>query len=135
MGWRWRLFVAGLLLAFVLGMVKLVVVWRQNHLHAIAPTNVRPEKFDPAGWHSGSATRRAAMARQLTAGEELIGKSRAEITQLLGPPLEGATDNRLEWFLGERESPASLMFPYEEYLIVTLDDRGVCQRAEIFNRD
>ena len=59
---------------------------------------------------------------------------RDELAARLGPPsVEG--DRRLEWFLGERESGDSMMFPYREHLGVLLDERGVCVRAAVSTRD
>ena len=65
---------------------------------------------------------------------ELVGLHRDELAARLGPPsVEG--DRRLEWFLGERESGESMMFPYREHLGVLLDERGVCVRAAVSTRD
>jgi hypothetical protein len=41
----------------------------------------------------------------------------------------------MEWFLGERESSASMMFPYREFLGVVLDERGICVEAAVSWRD
>jgi len=110
-------------------------VSRDTSSRSLAPFEVSPQPFDRAGWASGSARLRIAMARHLTASGQLAGKSAAELTDLLGPPGPESTGTELSWYLGPRRSGAALMFPYQEYLVVALDDQGTSERAHIVNRD
>jgi hypothetical protein len=74
------------------------------------------------------------MAYHMARNGELVGRTRDELVTQLGPP--SAERNRgMEWFLGERESSASMMFPYREFLGVVLDERGICVEAAVSWRD
>lgn len=124
----------GLLLLAAVALAGAGMTLRERRLHRLAPTTIGPEPFAARGWHSGSATRRVGMGYHLAQSGELVGLHRDELAARLGPPsVEG--DRRLEWFLGERESGDSMMFPYREHLGVLLDERGVCVRATISTRD
>ena len=67
----------------------LVVDRWQAYRFRVAPTQVTPRPFDPAGWASGSATLRLEMARHLIDSGELTGLSRDGIVGQLGPPTGG----------------------------------------------
>jgi hypothetical protein len=107
-----------------------------------APTEVAPMAFDAIRWKEGCAKDRIAMARQLVADRTLVGKSETAVTAMLGP---GTTTNAWQvadafldqraWHLGLRASGASLMFPYDEYLVVYLDDARTVTDAVVFNKD
>lgn len=126
------------LLVALLGLAVLaasgLITLRERRLRALAPTAVRPEPFASRGWHSGSASRRVGMGYHMAESGELTGLTREELVARLGPP-SAVRDQGMEWFLGERESAASMMFPYREHLGVLLDERGVCLRAAVSTRD
>ena len=123
-----------LVLVFAVALAGAGVALRERRLHRLAPTGVGPEPFAAWGWHSGSATRRVGMGYHLAGSGELVGLTRDELVARLGPP-SAERDRGMEWFLGERESSASMMFPYREHLGVLLDERGVCVRAAVSTRD
>lgn len=127
---RWMLVVVLLGIVVIAATIRVML-----EREVVAPTAIQPERFDAAGWHSSNAWRRIAMARYLTTNQKLIGRPRDELVAMLGPPSDGATDRNVRWFLGERASGASLMFPYLEYLDVSLDKHGVCARAVVITRD
>ncbi len=75
------------------------------------------------------------MARHLIESRDLVGRSKDYILTQLGATLTDRTEGGLEWYLGRRKGGASLMWDYEGYLVVTLNDRGECEKAYIYERD
>ncbi len=75
------------------------------------------------------------MARHLIENRDLVGRSKDYLLTQLGATLTNSTGGRLEWYLGRRKSGASLMWDYGGYLVVTLNDRGECEKAYIYERD
>jgi hypothetical protein len=71
------------------------------------------------------------MARHLVAEGELVGRTRADLVGLLGPPSGVERSGELEWHLGERAGPTpiGLLLNYDEFLLVILDERGLCRVA------
>lgn len=80
---------------------------------------------------------RRLFGRELVAEGRLVGLTQAEATQLLGPPdhqLDPSSKWSLGWYLGTRESAHVMFFPYEEYLVVKLED-GLVRDAWIVDLD
>jgi hypothetical protein len=125
----------GLILAVCVPTVLPLLSKWVNRGHRVAPTHVQPRPFDHAGWASGGAKLRHGMARHMIASGELIGLSEEDITARLGLPGGWSSETCLRWYLGKRQSGASMMWDYEEYLAVILDERGVCTGAAIDSRD
>lgn len=109
----------------------------------VAPTELPELAFDAARWQAGDAAERIGMARRLIASEALLGKSSLQLEEMLGPAAIDTIDAsratsgppRRRWHLGQRESGASLMFPYDEWLVVELNHAGVATRAVIVSLD
>jgi hypothetical protein len=123
------------LLVVGMALVAAVLVLREIGRHRVAPTDVGPMPFDARGWASGSATKRHGMAIHLVESRGLVGRPKDDIINQLGPPLSDHREGRLEWYLGQRKSGASMMWNYQGYLAVTLNNRGECQEAYIYNLD
>jgi len=132
--WKRLAWLTGILAA-VAGFGAFAVSRWEAYRFRVAPTDVRPQPFDPAGWATGSATLRHGMARQLVAEGMLVGRTQAELGELLGPPVRVSFTDALGWYLGERAEPTGLMWNYDEYLLVYLDERGQCREATIGGRD
>lgn len=107
---------------------------------SVAPTETVAVPFDQAGWASGDATQRHAMAKRMTDSRELIGETRDELIRRFGTPAKegddwGAGDRWSEWSLGERRSPVALLGNYREFLRVVFDKCGNVDQAYIWDYD
>jgi hypothetical protein len=133
MGQRWKRL--GLCAAAAVGVAVATAGLWQAYRYRVAPTDVTPRLFESAGWASGSATLRHEMAAHLAGRGELLGHTRAEVVGRLGPPTAERWPGMLEWDLGERQGGSMLLGNYDEFLLVTLDEREVCRSAEVGVRD
>ncbi len=100
----------------------------------------RPIKFSSEGWKQGDAVTRGRMWEDLHKSDILIGKTKQQVTDLLGPPDTEAKDV-CGMFDTERRAPyvysywvtvywTGLYFPGFEYmderLDLTFDENGIC---------
>lgn len=100
---------------------------------AVAPPSVASVPFDATQWQLATAEIKIGMAHELVREAVLLGQSKADVTALLGDTHSPWGDGGIKWFLGKRKSGGSLMFPYEEYLVLELDDNGVVTNATVMN--
>jgi hypothetical protein len=77
-----------------------------------------PTPFEAPAWRSGGERERGAMVRDLIDRELLIGKTRAEAIEILGPP-EDESDERLLYVIDIGQRFAST--PWRYALHVRLD--------------
>lgn len=80
---------------------------------------------------------RADSMRKLAREDRLLGLTRPQLEELLGPSdlAYGKGEKwSFAWRIGLRESGASMMFPYDEYLVVRLGD-GEVEEAAVVNFD
>lgn len=133
-GWK-RAARLAVIVAGAVGVVAFAANRWQTYRHRVAPTHVTARPFEKGGWDSGSATLRHGMARQLVTDRELVGRTRVELEELLGPTSADSLPGTGEWPLGERADPTGWMWNYDEFLLARFDERGVCQEVFIWSRD
>lgn len=93
------------------------------------PTHVEPMPFDPDQWRAGTARQRVGMARDLSARKVLVGKTRAELVEMLGEPdvdRPGADGTR--WLLGFY---AKGLFDETLWLEVSIGKDGIVSSAGV----
>jgi hypothetical protein len=68
----------------------------------------------------------------------LAGLTREQTVQLLRAPDETVgqgSETLLKWNIGQRPSGGSLMFPYQENMVVTIDSTGNVEKVQIEDHD
>jgi hypothetical protein len=105
-----------LILATGIAIIVVLVLW-----------NIRDMPFDARRWHAPAAklrrkTWRLRMASWLVKKKVLLGKTRSEVVEMLGPPLD------VPWFKGPNQEFFDLyevnLFCNELALAVKFDDHG-----------
>jgi len=89
-------------------------------------------------WQSASGTERHPIADYLVGRRVLLHREEAELIELLGEPdRTNALPSRwsLLWDLGHRRSGSQMMYPYHEYLVVSLTTGSLSYACQIVNLD
>jgi hypothetical protein len=112
---------------FVVLVISVLIVARQ-----FAPSRDVFEKWRPA-----RTADRNVLARSIVEQDLLGGFDRQRLIATLGAPdkTNQFGENTLEWKIGHRPSGGSLMFPYEEYLVVYLNEEDQVLAAKILDKD
>ncbi|HVY71563.1 MAG TPA: hypothetical protein VHH73_16640 [Verrucomicrobiae bacterium] len=108
-----------------------ISVWSTNVLShrgmleqgLLATNDMARIPFDATRWRHCGVSEKIAMAKDLLAGRQLLGKTKTEVLALLGsdPNFQGSTEL---WVLGF-EAPVPLAFPMTKYLQVSVDTNGL----------
>lgn len=86
-------------------------------------------------WTTAAARQEAA--REIIADQRLIGMTQDNVVSLLGRPdkrFDASARWTYGWSLGQRKSSGSMMFAYEEYLVIQVR-KGMVSGAAITNAD
>lgn len=89
-------------------------------------------------WSFTPAEYRGALARRLVRERTLVGLSKADLFDALGAPdrfYSPPSTWSCSWYVGQRQSAARLMFPYDEHLVITTDTTEHVVSAEVMNLD
>jgi len=84
-----------------------------------------------------TANTRKEAARELIESHRLVGMTENEVIGLLGQPdapYDASSRWTYRWFLGYRKSGSSMMFDYDEYLVIQIRE-GTVTEATIINAD
>lgn len=112
-----------IVLLVIATLVFAISVW------AVVSYHTSHRRFDRAEWMSADVTQRVRveMIDDLNHRRLLIGKTRAEVLALLGPPTDELADWDLAWYLG----PSGGYGIDPEWLALRLDDSGRVIRYKV----
>jgi len=107
----------------------------------------RPIKFSSEGWKQGDSVTRGRMLGDLRRSGILIGKTKRQVEDLLGPPNREMKDTAITLIDGEHRAPyvysyrvtignEMIFHPIAEYSVIldlTFDENGICTETYVFD--